>query len=137
MARRTSGKQSKAGFRRRARRAGAREIRLDPAAVDTLLDLTEDPDAEVRNEAVRSLCPCHVQANIARVWDRLLAMVTDPDAKVRATVLHTLCDGSPRLREAEVVHALEQMHNDPDPQLRRRVRHLLASYRRTGKINIL
>jgi hypothetical protein len=29
------------------------------------------------------------------------------------------------------------MHNDPDPRLRRRVRHLLASYRRTGNINIL
>src|SRR5919199_5572789 len=99
MVRRTSDEQSKAGFRRRAGRTGAREMRLDPAAVDTLLDLTDAPDAEVRNEAVRSLCPCHVQANIARVWDRLLLMVTDPDAGVRATVLHTLCDGSPHLRE--------------------------------------
>lgn len=129
--------QAKAGFRRRARRAPGREIRLDPAAVDVFLRQTEDPDAALRNEAVLALCPCHVQSNIERVWDRLLMMVTDPDAKVRGTVLHTLCDGSPREREAAVVQALEQMYNDADPKLRRRVRQVLAVYRRKGKINIL
>ena len=40
-------------------------------------------------------------------------------------------------REEEVVRAIERMYNDPDLKLRRRVRALLASYRRTGKINVL
>jgi hypothetical protein len=129
--------QATAGFRRRARRTGGREARLDRSSIDQLLALTEAADAAVRNKAVLALCPCHVQANVERVWDRLLSMATDPDAKVRATVLHTLCDGSPREREAGIVAALEAMYNDPDPRLRRHVRHVLASYRRTGRINIL
>ena len=137
MERLTRQEQAKAGFRRRARRAAGREIRLDRDAVDHFLGQTEDSDADLRNEAVLALCPCHVQANIERVWDRLLVMVTDPDAKVRGTVLHTLCDGSPREREAAIVQALERMYNDPDPKLRRRVRHVLATYRRRGRINIL
>ncbi|HZG67418.1 MAG TPA: HEAT repeat domain-containing protein [Herpetosiphonaceae bacterium] len=84
-----------------------------------------------------ALCPCHVQADIEQVWDRLIAMVHDPEAKVRSSVLHALCDGSPRVRESEIVRAIESMYHDPDPKLRRHVRHVLASYRRTGKINIL
>jgi HEAT repeat protein len=137
MARLVSAEQARAGHRRRARRVAGREIRLDRTQVDDLLVQTEDPDADVRNEAVRALCPCHVQANVDRVWDRLVAMVADSDSRVRGSVVHALCDGSPRERELQVVEALEQMYNDPDPKLRRHVRHVLASYRRRGKINIL
>lgn len=91
----------------------------------------------MRCEAARELCPCHVQANHVRVWDRLIALADDPDARVRATILHTLADGSPREREAEIVQTLEKMYHDPDEKLRRQVRKLLAQYRRSGKINVL
>ncbi len=137
MSKLTRHEQASAKYARTAARAKGREERLDRDAINHLLGLTEDPDAEVRREAAQALCPCHVQANVARVWDRLLAMVEDPDARVRAVVLHTLADGSPRTRESEVVRAIEQMHNDPDPKLRRHVRRLLARYRRTGNINVL
>lgn len=133
MQRLTRHEQTRAKYRRMARRPRGREARIDRDMVDGLLSMTVD-DAAVRQAAVQALCPCHVQANVKRVWDRLIELVDDPDVKVRGIVLHTLCDGSPRDREAEVVQALEQMYNDPDPKLRRRVRHLLASYRRIGKI---
>lgn len=137
MTREVSQEQAKAGYRRRARKAGGRETRLQPAAVEQFLALTQDTDAAIRCEAARALCPCHVQADIEQVWDRLIDMAHDPEAKVRSSVLHALCDGSPRVRESEIVRAIESMYHDPDRKLRRHVRHVLASYRRTGKINIL
>jgi len=66
----------------------------------------------------------------------MLAMASDPDVKVRKWVLHILTDGSPRAREAEVLQILGKMQNDPDTQVRRRARHILATYRRTGVLNI-
>jgi hypothetical protein len=137
MSRMTRTEQLRMAYRRRGRHVQGREVRLDRDAIDDLLQRTEASDPIVRQEAVQLLCPCHVQADIQPVWNRLIAMVGDPDTDVRATILHTLCDGSPREREAEVVEALDRMYNDPDPKLRRRVRALLASYRRTGKINVL
>ena len=101
------------------------------------LSQTWNPDPEVRKQAVRTLCPCHLKANHEQVWDRLIAMVADEDPKVRSHILHVLADGSPRSREQEIVQALETMQRDPDVKLRRRVRKLLAQYRRTGKINVL
>ena len=118
-------------------RANGREERTQPGEIDHLLQLTYDPDPQVRCEAARELCPCHVQANHQKVWDRLMVMAADPDVKVRKTVLHTLGDGSPREREADVVTTLEAMYHDPDEKLRRQVRKLLAQYRRSGKINVL
>lgn len=118
-------------------RANGREARTQVDEIDDLLRLTYDPDPAVRCDATQKLCPCHVQANHQRVWDRLMAMAEDPDVKVRKIVLHTLGDGSPREREADVVQTLERMYHDPDEKLRRAVRRLLAQYRRSGKINVL
>jgi hypothetical protein len=64
-------------------------------------------------------------------------MRKDPDPGVRYQVLHNLCDGSPNTREIEVIEAIEDMHNDEDKYIRRRVHQVLASYRRTGKWNIM
>jgi hypothetical protein len=127
--------RQKLGYKRRATRQG--ETRLDRERIAELLEQSYAADADARCAAVQGLCPCHVQADIAPVWDRLLALVHDPDVRVRATLLHTLCDGSPRDREPQVVQALEQMYQDPNPRLRRRVRQVLAQYRRSGRINIL
>ena len=111
--------------------------RVDSDEVDDLLQLTYDANPKVRAKAVRALCPCHVRADVERVWERFFEMVTDEDGHVRRTILHTLGDGSPRVLETPVVAALERMQNDPDPKLRRGVRKLLAHHRRTGHVNIL
>jgi hypothetical protein len=105
--------------------------------IDALLAQSHDPSPDLRRRAVHALCPCSVQTNDDRVWDRLLEMAQDEDAKVRGDVFHTLCDGSPRSRLADVVAVLERMQHDPDPKLRRRVRKLLAHYRATGQVNVL
>lgn len=106
-------------------------------AIAQALDDTWSPDPGMRIAAVDQLCPCRLKADYPQVWDRLLGMATDVDVKVRSHVFHVLGDGSPRTREAEVVQAMERMQHDPDPGLRRRARKLLATYRRTGRINIL
>ena len=103
----------------------------------SILALTFHPDARVRRKAVQQLCPCHLKANYAPVWERVLAMVGDADPKVRGTVLHVLCDGSPRSREAQVVAALETLQHDGDAGVRRRARQVMAAYRRRGRVNIL
>jgi hypothetical protein len=105
--------------------------------IDGLLERTLSADARERAEALRSLCPCHVKRNDARVWDRVLAMAEDPSAKVRSHVFHLLADGSPREREAQVLRAIQGLHDDPDERLRRRARKLLAQHRKGGRVNVL
>ena len=137
MDKRTRHEQISAKYLEIGPRAKGREQRLQPDQIDGLLTLTQHEDAKVRCKAAQALCPCHVQANHDKIWDRLIEMANDPDAHVRSTILHTLGDGSPRSREADVVQALEKMYHDPDVKIRKRVRGLLAQYRRTGKINVL
>lgn len=117
--------------------AKGREARLQPERIDELLLLTQSDDPDVRCEAAKNLCPCHVQANHPQIWDRLIEMAHDPDPHVRMTILHTLADGSPREREQEIVQALENLYNDDNLKVRKQIRYLLAQYRRTGKLNIL
>jgi hypothetical protein len=113
------------------------EQQVDADDIVEFLQLTLDADPHIRKLAVGKLCPCHLKANHARVWDRIIELTGDEDAKVRRHVLHTLCDGSPNDRHEDVVAVIERMHNDPDLKLRRRVRGVLAQYRRSGKINVL
>jgi HEAT repeat protein len=105
--------------------------------IDELISLTRDPDAKVRTIAVVNLCPCHVRADVAAAWNRILEMTADPSPKVRRAVVHMLADGSPRHRANDVVAALETLRNDEDRVVRKQVNRILASYRRTGRINIL
>jgi hypothetical protein len=64
-------------------------------------------------------------------------MSSDPEPRVRGGVVHLLADGSPRHRALEVVDALDTLRNDDDKVVRKNVRRVLASYHRTGRINIL
>ena len=105
--------------------------------LDDWLELSRDAEARVRRRALQRLCPCHVKANVERVWQRVLELVDDPDVAVRRSAVHILCDGSPDDIRAAVVAALESLYHDPDARLRRQVRKLLAHHRRTGRINIL
>ena len=104
--------------------------------INQLLEATRDKNPKIRKSALLQLCPCHVRANHEEIWDRLFEIQTDSDSGVRSVVLHNLCDGSPREREDEVVAAVERLANDRDRKLRRRARNALASYRRTGIINV-
>jgi hypothetical protein len=110
--------------------------RVRRSEVADWLARTHAEDAEVRRDAVRALCPCHVRRDRRRVWERLLEMVADADRRVRSHVLHALTDGSPKDLEHEVIAAIGRMRNDPDERLRRRVRGILAGYRRTGSWNV-
>jgi hypothetical protein len=107
------------------------------AEVDELIGLTFDPDERVRRIAVVNLCPCHARADFPQAWDRILAMTGDPSPLVRRQVVHMLADGSPRHRTLEVVAALEPMRGDRDRTVRRQVNKALASYHRTGRVNVL
>ncbi len=108
-----------------------------PTDVTLALECSYDADAKVRRVAAKTLCPCHVRANVTEVWERLLEMTSDPDAGVRADVVHALADGSPRERAPEIAAALESLYNDPDRKVRKRVRMVLSAYRRTGRVNVL
>ena len=137
MPKQTHTEQSRAKYLRTACRAKGREERIEREEIAKMLALIRDNDPRVRLEAVRALCPCHVQANRPEIWDTLIVLATDPNADVRRNVLHTLSDGSPRERSEQVAAIWETMYQDPDRKIRKQVRFLLAQYRRTGKINIL
>ncbi|HVM08838.1 MAG TPA: HEAT repeat domain-containing protein [Acidimicrobiales bacterium] len=105
--------------------------------VEGFLALTYHDDPQVRQVAVRNLCPCHVQGDVPAVWDRLLEMTGDEDDGVRHDVLHTLVDGSPRRLRLAVVDALEQMVKDRSIRRSRRrfAQDALRRYHRTGQLD--
>lgn len=115
------------------------ELRCAVSTYDaaTLVRLMSDPRAEVRLAALKQACPCRVRDDFDALWNRVFEMVTDADAGVRAQVLHTVCDGSPAHLESRVADALEAFNRDTDPGIRRTAHKVLATYRRTGKWNIL
>ena len=105
--------------------------------INTIISLTKDSNPQVRVTALKSMCPCHVKADIDLFWDRIIEMVNDEDDNVRYQVLHTLCDGSPSHRENNVMDAIEIFNRDKNKDIKRRAHKVLASYRKTGRWNIL
>ena len=105
--------------------------------IDVIIDLTSHENAQVRQKALREMCPCRVKMDISDFWQRVIEMVDDPATNVRQQVLHTMCDGSPAHMEYEVAEALEAFNRDPDAKIRRKAHKVLTAYRRTGKWNVL
>ena len=105
--------------------------------VEEIIELTKNPDPNVRKVAVRSICPCKVYDKIDLFWERILAMTGDENVEVRANVLHVLCDGSPEHLEDRIILAVQQFNRDEDKSIRRRAHKVLGSYYKTGKWNVL
>lgn len=109
----------------------------DTTDINEILAYTVYEDIDIRQKAVRELCPCRVKDDNEEFWLRIFQMVEDPDPKVRYNILHIICDGSPDRVESQVVEALEKFNRDSDKEIRRRAHKVLATYSRTGKWNIL
>lgn len=105
--------------------------------IDVIVELTKHENPQVRQKALREMCPCRVKTDITDFWRRVLEMTDDPAQNVRYQVLHTLCDGSPAHLEFDVAEALEVFNRDPDTKIRRQAHRALTAYRKTGKWNIL
>ena len=107
--------------------------------IETIIELTKHEDAQVRQKAIREMCPCRVKGDINDFWRRLLdpELLNDPAANVREQVLHDLCDGTPKHLEFGVAEALEHFNRDSDREIRRKAHKALTAYNRTGKWNVL
>jgi vesicle coat complex subunit len=105
--------------------------------IDVIIDLTHHPNPQVRQRALREMCPCRVKTDIDDFWMRVFEMTDDPAENVRYQVLHTMCDGSPAHLESQVAEGLDHFNRDPDKKIRRQAHKALTAYRRTGKWNIL
>ena len=101
------------------------------------IEKTKSSNARTRYLALKDICPCRVKEDIDLFWNRIFEMAHDEDALVRSQVLHTICDGSPNHLEQNVLDTLEIFNRDPDQKIRRRAHKVLASYKATGKWNIL
>jgi len=112
-------------------------MRTSRSEIPDWLELTHSRDARDRRKALAALCPCEVKSHDARIWRRVLEMAYDPDASVRRWVLHVLCDGSPAGYQADIVRVLESRYQDSDDRVRRSARKVLATYRRSGSLNVL
>jgi len=106
-------------------------------SVDEIIELSKHENPEVRLCAVKQLCPCRVQEDIDKFWNRLFEMVEDEDPRVRYQILHNICDGAPDHLESKFSEAIEKFNRDEDKEIRRRAHKVLASYLRTGKWNVL
>jgi hypothetical protein len=112
-------------------------MKTNRAYIPELLELSRDSDSRMRRKALHALCPCTLKSHQPEVWHRFLEMADDPDAAVRRGVVHVLCDGSPLRYRPEVLQVLEARYNDSDHRVRKSVRRVLATYRRSGAINVL
>lgn len=104
---------------------------------EELMANTKSSNPQVRKNALKEFCPCHVKKDIDLIWDRILEMTDDQSPVVRYQVVHNLCDGSPKHMEETIVERLETMWNDSDIKIRKQVRRVLNSYQRTGDWNVL
>ena len=109
----------------------------ETTCIEDIIELTKHEDPQVRQVALREMCPCRVKKDLSDFWTRVLEMLHDDAANVRYQVLHTLCDGSPSHLELDVADALEVFNRDPDKKIRRAAHRALTAYRKTGKWNIL
>mmetsp|Transcript_25265 Transcript_25265/g.24883 ORF Transcript_25265/g.24883 Transcript_25265/m.24883 type:complete len:134 (+) Transcript_25265:17-418(+) len=109
----------------------------DTTDIEEIIELTKNPDPQVRAVAIRSICPCRVYDKIHLFWERVLEMIDDEDEKVRENVLHVLCDGSPEYLEDRIIHAVQSFNSDKSKYIRRRAHKVLGSYFKTGKWNVL
>lgn len=105
--------------------------------IDTIIELSKHENAQVRQTALKQMCPCRVKKDLSDFWNRVFEMIHDENDSVRGQVLHTLCDGSPKHLEFDVVEALESFNHDANSDIRRRAHKCLVSYWRKGKWNIL
>lgn len=127
-----------AGSSERERIKDCIALALSTDDMDTILHLSRDSSPLVRRAAVAQLCPCRVQRDVSAFWARVFEMAHDEDDAVRAKVLHILCDGSPSRLEVDVVSTIERTFNrDTNRDIRRRAHKVLASYKSTGRWNIL
>eukprot|EP00940_MAST-03C_sp_MAST-3C-sp2_P001437 g1437.t1 len=110
----------------------------DTDSFDTIEMMLGHSSPRVKIEALKQICPCRVWGMEDKaIWSAVFALARDSDLGVRKQVLHTLCDGSPPVFEREVIEAVESFNSEPDKHLRRMAHKVLASYRRTGKWNIM
>jgi len=112
-------------------------VHREPTTIQEFMEDTYSKDPRVRKKCLTKMCPCRVKADVDAFWTRIIEMVNDPDPSVRYQVLHNLCDGSPKSREEEVMKTVEKLNYDEDSYIRRRCHQVIASYRKTGKWNIM
>ncbi|OWF50926.1 uncharacterized protein LOC110449844 [Mizuhopecten yessoensis] len=105
--------------------------------IETIVDLTRHASPQVRQAALKEMCPCRVKKDHDDFWKRVLEMIDDEATNVRFQVLHTLCDGSPAHLEFDVAEALDKFNRDRDPKIRRTAHRVLTTYWKTGKWNVL
>ena len=54
--------------------------------IDMIIDLTKHEHPQVRQVALREMCPCRVKTDISDFWRRVLEMIDDPAPNVRYQV---------------------------------------------------
>ena len=54
--------------------------------IDTIIDLTKHEHPQVRQRALKEICPCRVKLDIDDFWKRVLEMLDDPATNVRHQV---------------------------------------------------
>ena len=70
-------------------------------------------------------------------WDKIFELVKDSSTEVRLQVLLAISEGGDESMEPRLTDALEQFNRDKDGDIKRKAHKIIASYSRTGKLNVL
>ena len=58
--------------------------------IDEIIDLTKHESPQVRQKALKEICPCRVKEDVDDFWNRVLEMLDDPATNVRHQVCYII-----------------------------------------------
>ena len=103
---------------------------------DDILSLLDSDESKIRSMAIERLRESRIQDEES-FWDKMFEMVKDTSAEVRLQVLLAISEGAEESMEPRLTEALESFNRDKDGDIKRKAHKIIASYSRTGKLNVL
>ena len=103
---------------------------------DDIMSLLDSSESKVRTMAIERLRESRIDDK-EKFWDKIFEMVKDSSTDVRLQVLLAISEGADESMEPRLTEALEDFNRDKDGDIKRKAHKIIASYSRTGKLNVL
>jgi HEAT repeat protein len=103
---------------------------------EEIMSLLDSPESKVRSIALERLRESKIEDELT-FWNKIFELVEDAAAEVRLQVLLAISEGGDESMEPRLTNALEKFNRDKDSDIKRKAHKIIASYSRTGKLNVL
>ncbi len=111
-------------------------VQNEDSNFDDIMSLLDSSESKVRFMAIERLRESRIDDE-EKYWDKIFELVKDSSAEVRLQVLLAISEGADESMEPRLTEALEDFNRDKDGDIKRKAHKIIASYSRTGKLNVL